>query len=404
MKILYTNHVITTYAHPLLQKLASRGCEIVMLLPENHCKTVGENVKTVDTTHRDYRICYSRAKQMWYGKTALVDLKKTIAIEKPDILVIVFPYFIQLFFDRSIFKILKKYNTRLVIREIPFQTPPFGKLNYFKSHPVFNENFELQSKGILFKIRALLLMYIRRFVYSKAHASLNYATHALQILPSYGIKQENIFVTYNTGDTDALLSARERITQTAPMLPTCKRILHVGRLVKWKQVDLLINAFCKIAPKFPQCELVIVGDGPEKNALMLQAANTPFAHRIIFTGAIHDAETLGKYMYESTIYVLAGMGGLSINDAMCYSLPVICSVCDGTEKDLISDGVNGFFFKEGDTNSLAEKIDLILSNDTLCKTMGDAAYRMITEKININTVTQRYLNAFIQIKNKIKLN
>ena len=64
-------------------------------------------------------------------------------------------------------------------------------------------------------------------------------------------------------------------------------------------------------------------------------------------------------MNESTVYVLAGMGGLSINDAMCFSLFVICLVCDGTEKDLVADGVNGYFFKEGDANDLVDKISLI---------------------------------------------
>lgn len=66
---------------------------------------------------------------------------------------------------------------------------------------------------------------------------------------------------------------------------------------------------------------------------------------IRFIGAVYDPEKLGAYMNESTVYVLAGMGGLSINDAMTYGMPVLCSVCDGTERDLVIDGKNGFFSK-----------------------------------------------------------
>ena len=99
-------------------------------------------------------------------------------------------------------------------------------------------------------------------------------------------------------------------------------------------------------------------------------------------------------MNESTVYVLAGMGGLSINDAMCFSLPVICSVCDGTEKDLVADGVNGYFFKEGDANDLADKISLILSDTDVAKRMGVAGSEVIQQKINIHTVTRRYMDAF----------
>jgi glycosyltransferase involved in cell wall biosynthesis len=394
MKVLYTNVTITSYTHPLLEKLTNYGCDLVMLLPENNDNTVGKGVKLADTKQRSYHVCYSRSKQMWYGKPALIDLKNILLQEKPDIVIIVWPYFLHLFFDRSILKLLQKNKIHLIIREIPFQTPPFGQLSYFKSNPVFTENMELQSRGISFKLRALLTMHIRRFLYRRADASLNYVSHALRILPSYGINPDAIFVSYNTSDTDSLLSERERIMQSPLLLPICRRILHIGRLVKWKRVDLLIDAFRKIAEKHPDCELVIIGDGPEKETLIQQAEETGLSERIIFAGAIYDSYILGKYMYESTVYVLAGMGGLSINDAMSFSLPVICSVCDGTEKDLITDGVNGYFFKEGDVDSLADKMDKILSDKEQCKQMGEKSYHVIKEKINLDTVAQRYIDAF----------
>jgi glycosyltransferase involved in cell wall biosynthesis len=371
-----------------------------MLLPQNNDNIVGKGVKLAAEKNGSYRVCYSRSKQMWYGKMALIDIKTILLQERPDIAIIGWPYFLHLFFDRSILRLIRKNKTHLIIREIPFQTPPFGQLNYFRLNPVFNEKMELQSQGISFKLRALLTMYIRRFLYRRADASLNYASHALQILPSYGISPDAIFVTYNTSDTDSLLSERERIMQSPLLLPECRRILHIGRLVKWKRVDLLIDAFRKIADKYPDCELVIIGDGPERKALIRQAEETGLTERIIFAGAIYDSYTLGRYMYESTVYVLAGMGGLSINDAMCFSLPVICSVCDGTEKDLITDGVNGYFFEEGNVNSLADKIDKVLSDKEQCAQMGKEAYRVIKEKINLNTVTQRYMDAFEYVMNK----
>jgi glycosyltransferase involved in cell wall biosynthesis len=386
--------------HPLLEKLTSSGCNLVMLIPENNDGTVGKGVKFADEKNCSYRVCYSRSKYMWYGKPALIDMKAILLHEKPDILIIGWPYFLHLFFDRAIFKIILKNKIRLIIREIPFQTPPFGQLSYFKSNPVYNENMELQSRGIFFKFRALCTMYIRRFVYRRADASLNYASHALQILPTYGIDTNDIFVSYNTSDTDSLLKERIHVMQQPLLLPVRRRILHIGRLVKWKRVDLLIEAFRKIADKYPDCELVIIGNGPEKEALTWQAKETGLAERIVFTGAIYDSCTLGRYMYESSVYVLAGMGGLSINDAMCFSLPVICSVCDGTEKDLISDGINGYFFKEGDADSLADKIDLVLSDEKRRKQMGEEAYRVIKEKINLDTVARRYMDAFEYVMNK----
>ena len=56
---------------------------------------------------------------------------------------------------------------------------------------------------------------------------------------------------------------------------------------------------------------------------------------------------LAKCFMKAQVYVLAGMGGLSINEAMCYSLPIVCSVCDGTEKHLVYENKNGHFFRDG---------------------------------------------------------
>ena len=99
-------------------------------------------------------------------------------------------------------------------------------------------------------------------------------------------------------------------------------------------------------------------------------------------------------MNESSIYVLAGMGGLSINDAMTYGMPVICSVCDSTERDLVTEGTNGSFFKDGDADSLAGTIEKMFESPEQCRRMGEESERIIREKINIEIVSERYMAAF----------
>ena len=152
--------------------------------------------------------------------------------------------------------------------------------------------------------------------------TLNYSTAAYDILPSYGVEKEKIHVTYNSTDTEALLREKENV-QTAPSIlpPNPRRILHIGRLVKWKRVDLLIEALPKVIAQFPDTELVIVGDGPELENLKQQAEQLNLSSYIRFAGSVYKPEVLGAYMNESAVYVLAGMGGLSINDAMTSRMP-----------------------------------------------------------------------------------
>ena len=216
--------------------------------------------------------------------------------------------------------------------------------------------------------------------------------------PSYGVRKEQIHVTYNSTDTEALLKEKESVLASPSILPPCdRRLLHIGRLVKWKRVDLLIEAFRKVAADYPEAELVIVGDGPELDNLRQQANDLQLTDSIRFIGAVYDPKTLGAYMNESSIYVLAGMGGLSINDAMTYGMPVLCAVCDSTERDLVMEGKNGYFFKDGDADSLADRIREMFESPERCKEMGKESERMIREKINMETVSERYLKAFQEI-------
>lgn len=212
---------------------------------------------------------------------------------------------------------------------------------------MYDENMRLVSTGTGFYLKQWLTAKIRKYCYARATGTLNYSTAAYDILP---------FVWCEAGtDTCYLQLYRHRIvaegkrscsrlgSASSPLRQTCLAHRPVGEM---ERVDLLIDAFPKVIANHPDAELVIVGDGPELDNLKKQAAERNLTDRIRFIGAVYNPKELGAYMNESTVYVLAGMGGLSINDAMTYGLPVVCSVCDSTERDLVTDGVNGLFFRK----------------------------------------------------------
>lgn len=392
MKILFVQTTITRYMHPLLEKIADFGHTLVMLIPE--VAETGKAVKGAESTSCKYQVVKSPTKKMWYGKSGYPQLQSILAEQKPDILLIGWPYFMQLYFQKGIFKTLKNNNIRLILREIPFQVCPNGNISWYNDNPIIDENMAVKSHGLMFRLRMRLLMRVRKFLYSKADAAICYCSEGKHILPTYGIKPDNIFVTGNCTDTDTLYNVKQSVEAAEPLLPKRTRILHIGRLVKWKRVDLLINAFKTVLQQHPDVELAIVGSGPEEENLKNQAITLGITDNVKFYGAVYDEFTLGRYMYESTIYVLAGMGGLSINDAMTYGLPVIVSICDGTEKDLVEDGVNGFFFKNGDSVDLAAKINAVLSDPQRTKTMGEKSELIIRERFTISKVAENFHNAF----------
>lgn len=406
MKVLFTFGGMPHYLNAMLEKLQAKGADITVVSPRKGNATIGKGVKMVE--EGAYRHLNTQEKKMYYGKSGFPALPGIIADERPDIVVLGWPYFLQVFFQPSLRRALKRCGARLVIREIPFQTPPYGQIrDYFRQHPMYDEGMRLLSTGKAFYLRQWLTARIRKYCYARVAGTLNYSTAAYDILPSYGVKREQIHVTYNSTDTEALWREKAAVLAAPALLPPSeRRLLHIGRLVKWKRVDLLIEAFARTLTQYPDAELVIVGNGPELDNLKKQAASLGLPLRskeenatdgrgcVRFIGAVYDPKELGAYMNEATVYVLAGMGGLSINDAMTYALPVVCSVCDSTERDLVTDGRNGLFFRDGDADSLTEKILQLLASPQECRRMGQESERIIREQINIDTVSERYLKAF----------
>ena len=396
MKVLFAFGGIPLYLNRLLGKLTEKGVDVTAVVPDGRSVAVGKNVE-MSRGQKTYRVVTTPERRSPRSrKPHFPALKDILAAEKPDIVVIGWPYFLDLYFDRRLLKTIRQETIRLIVREIPFQVPPCrGSRRWFRKHPVYDEQMNLLSRGLGFRLRSAFLRHVRRFVYKRADASINYSSVAHEILPGYGIPNEKIFVTHNSPDVETLWKQRETIEKAPRLLPEnpC-RILHIGRLVKWKRVDLLLEATGLLAERFPGTELVVVGDGPELENLRKQAAETGVADRVRFVGAVYDPLTLAQYMHESSVYALAGMGGLSINEAMACGLPVVCSVCDGTEKDLVVPEHNGFFFREGDAGSLADKLALLLDDPEKCRRMGANALQTVREKINMDTVTDRFIEAF----------
>jgi glycosyltransferase involved in cell wall biosynthesis len=137
-----------------------------------------------------------------------------------------------------------------------------------------------------------------------------------------------------------------------------------------------------------------VGTGPEEVNLKQQVEQLEIQNHVRFVGGVYDTAILGRYFKASSIYVLAGMGGLSINEAMTFGLPVVCSVADGTERKLVKENVNGHYFEEGNENSLLEILDKMLQNLPKTKQMGIESESIIKEEVNIHTVLKKYMETF----------
>lgn len=142
-------------------------------------------------------------------------------------------------------------------------------------------------------------------------------------------------------------------------------VITVSRLVWYKRVDLIIRAVKILQDKGVKVSLKIIGDGPEKENL-IQIRNELKIHDIAFLSGLNRDE-LGRELKSSNLFCLAsekeGFGLVIIEAAACgvpyiiTNLPVL--------KEVTHNGLGGMYFKKGDPQDLAEKIEDFIKNKSI---------------------------------------
>ena len=134
-----------------------------------------------------------------------------------------------------------------------------------------------------------------------------------------------------------------------------KNFLYVGRLVKVKNLELLIRVFNDL----PFLNLNIIGFGEEENYLKSIAQKN-----IHFEGAI-DNNDLVKYYQKNDVFILPSKSepwGLVVEEALNNGLPVLVSNMVGCAPEIVNSS-NGLIFKYDSENDLKEKISRITDVD-----------------------------------------
>ena len=128
-------------------------------------------------------------------------------------------------------------------------------------------------------------------------------------------------------------------------------VLHVGRIAREKNLELVMNGFAKLSAEEKDVRLMIVGDGPAKEHYMGLAKDIGIADRTIFTGFVPD-EDLPSYYAACDTFVIASKfetQGLVALEAMASGKPV-AGIDYRAISEIIDNDKNGFLFDESATD------------------------------------------------------
>jgi N-acetyl-alpha-D-glucosaminyl L-malate synthase BshA len=155
-------------------------------------------------------------------------------------------------------------------------------------------------------------------------------------------------------------------------------VVHISNFRPVKQVGQVLDVFGRVR-QHVRAKLVLIGDGPERNALEHRAADEGFGDSVEFVGEQLD---LVSWLSAADLFLLPSAQesfGMAALEAMACEVPVVAARVGGLP-EIITDGVTGFLCLPGDVDSMAERSIRVLSDRALGKRIGQAAcHRVRTE-------------------------
>ena len=225
--------------------------------------------------------------------------------------------------------------------------------------PIESETFEQIARNVIIKLsKSIGEDCIRLISPSRKTADM---------LKGYGVKTPiDIIPTgvelqrFRPTEGDAQL--RQQVRQQIGIREEEKMLLFVGRIAEEKSIDLLIDTAAEMVQQQLPVRLVIVGGGPQLEELQQKAQELALQEKVSFLGKKPFDEVPAFYK-AADAFVSASTSetqGMTYVEAMATGLPVLARY-DEVLEDLVSEGENGYFFRDQD--ELAQKVKALLQLD-----------------------------------------
>lgn len=188
----------------------------------------------------------------------------------------------------------------------------------------------------------------------------------------------------------------ETITGSVEMPADCPHsparrvdLIFVGRLTKRKRPDRFVDVVARVARTLPEVRCLIVGDGPEEEAVRQQIEDNGLNDQITMLGLRDDVLELQG---QSKIFVLTSRWeGVSIAmlEAMSSgTIPVVSDV--GDLRDVVDQGKNGFVLDENDVDGFSVRILELLQDEERLLQLSLAARQTVYDRCSREAIARKW--------------
>lgn len=269
---------------------------------------------------------------------------------------------------------------------------------------LFHTTGGLKSAEEASRIKGWLFKFVEKRLLARTDAvfSVN-ETDLATMVDDWGFSTDQVFYVgpyggcgldlskYNPEEVRQLGIAKDVKTELG--IPVDGRVIcTVSRLVWEKGYREFVEAAPALLKLFPDLWFVIVGDGPDQDAIKELAVQLDVKDRVVFCGRRDDVPRL---LSIADVFMTASHReafGLAAAEAMAMKVPVVVSDARGLVELVSTDGEYGLVVSRKATGEFVEAIASLLQDSELARTIGDSGRRRLRDNFSRELLLQKHLD------------
>ncbi|MEX2414536.1 MAG: glycosyltransferase family 4 protein [Paenibacillaceae bacterium] len=232
----------------------------------------------------------------------------------------------------------------------------------------------------------------------RADGVLANSRYTKRIVMDYGVDERKIQVVYPGVEAKFERGEKSKELLEEHDLIGKYVLLTVGRLVKRKGHDKVIEALPAIIEQVPQAVYVIVGDGPERHNLERIAEKYGVRDRVIFAGSVNDTERVQQYYHTADTFIMTsrlledkgdveGFGIVYLEAASC-GLPAVAGRTGGVAEAVI-DHTTGLLVEPTSIKAIAAAVTRLHNDPVLRESLAQAGYRRVKSTFQYEQIVNK---------------
>lgn len=191
---------------------------------------------------------------------------------------------------------------------------------------------------------------------------------------------------FGAGDASVARRALPNVPAHAPL------VIFTARMDEQKQPLAAVAAFAKVAPEFPDAQLVMAGCGPLEDATRAAADASGCGGRVHLVG--HQIN-IPDWLAAATVWLLPTLGegfSMGVIEAMAAGCAIVSTRCAGNDEVLV-DGENALMVPVGDVDAMAAALRHALADGALRARLGASA-RADAQRYSMDAAVEQHLACY----------